>query len=151
MLEIAPYLNENLILFLNSENQRDALESMIGAAFTEKKVLDPEDFLHKVENREKIVSTGVGFGVAIPHAKVQGYDDFFIVIALLKNPIDWKAIDGHPVRIIFLIGGPDDKQNEYLQILSTVTQLVKEETFRKKILTLNSPRAILSFLNSSKG
>ncbi|MFN4173510.1 MAG: PTS sugar transporter subunit IIA [Parachlamydiaceae bacterium] len=151
MLDIAPYINENLILFLNSEKQKDALESMIQAAVDQKKIGDASDFLSKVENREKIVSTGVGFGVAIPHAKMQGYEDFFIVIGILKNPIDWKAIDGHPVRIIFLIGGPDDKQNEYLQILSTVTHLVKEEDFRKKLLTLNSSQAILSFLNSSKG
>lgn len=151
MLDIVPYINENLILFLNSKNQKDALVSMIQAAVSENKILEQADFLTKVENREKIVSTGVGFGVAIPHAKMQGYDDFFIVLAILKTPIDWKAIDGHPVRIIFLIGGPDDKQNEYLQILSTVTHLVKEETFRKKLLTLNSPQAILSFLNSTKG
>ncbi len=149
MLNIGDYLDEQSVLFFNASSQKEALEKMVQGAFDLKKVTDQALFLTKVEDREKIVSTGVGFGVAIPHAKLKGYDDFFILLGILPKGIDWHAIDQHPVRIIFLIGGPDDKQNEYLQILSTLTSLVKEEDFRKKLLTLNSPKDIVNFLSSS--
>jgi len=69
--------------------------------------------------REKIVSTGIGMGVAIPHAKLTSVEDFFIAIGILSKGVQWNALDGGPVRLIFMIGGPDDKQTAYLQILSS--------------------------------
>lgn len=149
MLKIGDYLDENSVIFFQASSQKEALEKLVKKAFDQNKVTDFELFLKKVEDREKIVSTGVGLSVAIPHAKLQGYDDFFIIVGILSKGIDWHAIDGHPVRIIFLIGGPDDKQNEYLQILSTLTSLIKEEDFRKKLLTTNSPKDIVNFLSTS--
>ncbi len=60
--------------------------------------------------REKIVSTGIGMGVAIPTPKLNSVEDFFIAIAVLTHGVEWNALDGGPVRLIFMIGGPDDKQ-----------------------------------------
>lgn len=151
MSNLASYFDERLILFLEASNQKAALKQLIEPLYELKKIEDPVFFLEKVEAREKIVSTGVGFGVAIPHAKVSGTDEFFIALGILKKPLDWKAIDGHPVRLLFLIGGPDDKQNEYLQILSQITSLIKDENFRKNLLTLNSPTDIVNFLRSLLG
>lgn len=88
-------------------------------------------------------------GVAIPHAKLPGYDDFFISIGILQKGVDWHALDGAPVRLIFMIGGPDDKQTEYLRILSSLTYTLKNEELRKKILTLNSPEAIMELLRAT--
>lgn len=98
--------------------------------------------------REEIVSTGIGMGVAIPHAKLHDYDDFFICIGILSKGVDWHAMDGALVRLIFMIGGPDDKQTEYLQILSRLTVALKDEERRKKMLTLNSPDAIIELFEA---
>ena len=70
--------------------------------------------------REKIVSTGIGMGVAIPHAKLPSFDRFFLAVGLqkVKDGIDWDALDGAPVRLIFMIGGPANQQTDYLKILS---------------------------------
>ena len=104
---------------------------------------DKKKFHGAILDREKIVSTGIGIGVAIPHAKLEGYSDFFIVVGVLKKKgVDWNALDGADVKIVFMIGGPDNKQTEYLKILSTLTQAVKDEERRKKILKANSPNEV---------
>ncbi|MGK5593919.1 MAG: PTS sugar transporter subunit IIA [Parachlamydiaceae bacterium] len=143
MIKIAKYLSKNLILFLNASNRDEALEKLVDCIYQDGKLEDRDSFFQAIIEREKIVSTGIGMGVAIPHAKLPGYDEFFIAIGILKKGVDWQAIDHSPVRIIFMIGGPDDKQTEYLQILSGLTLAIKNEDLRKKLLTLNSPEDIV--------
>lgn len=143
MLKISQYLNPNLVIFLNAETRDEALEAMINMLHTRGKLPEKEPFYDAIIDREKIVSTGIGMGVAIPHAKLAAYDDFFIAIGILTKGVDWNALDGAPVRLIFMIGGPDDKQTEYLQLLSSLTLSIKDEERRKKMLTLNSPLAII--------
>lgn len=107
--------------------------------------VNPEEFFAAVMEREKLVSTAIGVGVAIPHAKLEAYKDFFIIMGVQKEPgIPWSALDGNPVRIVFLIGGPANRQKEYLQILSKITFIIKEEENRRKILKAKSPEEIAS-------
>lgn len=106
----------------------------------------PDDFEQAVLEREKIVSTGIGLGVAIPHAKRADQEDFFICCALAPEGIDWKALDGEPCYLIFLIGGPDQKPNEYLQILSQLTALLREDETRKQLLKSRTAEDILAIL-----
>jgi len=140
---IAKYLDPELVLFLGVDKRDAALEFMIEHLYSAGKIVDKQAFYEAIRDREKIVSTGIGMGVAIPHAKLSSYDDFFIVIGILQKGVEWNALDSAPVRLIFMIGGPDDKQTEYLQILSNLTQAIKDEERRKKMLTLNSPKAII--------
>ena len=148
MIKISKYLDANLVIFPEAESRDDALRAMINTLHQNNKIADPESFYEAIIDRERIVSTGIGMGVAIPHAKLPSYDEFFIAIAILQKGIGWNALDGAPVRVIFMIGGPDDKQTEYLQILSRLTFALKDEERRKKLLTLNSPPAIIDLLKA---
>lgn len=146
---IYPYLDPKLVVFLE-ENDRDAvLRSLVDQLDQQKKLKDKEAFFKAILEREKIVSTGIGMGVAIPHAKLPGYDSFFIAVGIHRKGISWDAIDGLPVRIIFMIGGPDNKQTEYLQILSRLTLAIKDEERRKKMLQLSSPEDIISLFRGA--
>ncbi len=142
-MTISNYLDERLIVFLD-ESSRDAVISrLVDALDKAGKLKDKKKFHNAILDREKIVSTGIGIGVAIPHAKQEGYNDFFIAVGVLKKKgVDWNALDGSDVKIVFMIGGPDNKQTEYLKILSTLTQAVKDEERRKKILKANSPNEV---------
>jgi len=131
-------MDPKLVTFFHAESRNEALQAMVQVVNKAGKIHNKEDFLNAILDREEIVSTGIGMGVAIPHAKLANYNFFFISIGILEKGLDWNAMDGAPVRIIFLIGGPDDKQTEYLQILSGLTVAVKDAEIRKKILTLNS-------------
>lgn len=143
VINIVDYLDPRLIAFLDVETRDEAIKTLVTMIHEAGKLQDRYAFYEAIIEREKIVSTGIGMGTAIPHAKLNSYDNFFIAIGILRKGLDWNALDGSPVRIIFLIGGPDDKQTEYLQILSKLTQLIKDDQTRKKMLTLNSPEDII--------
>lgn len=150
MAKIYQYLNSKLITFLKVENRDQAIRELVlllknSNCLKEKQGIFSDDvsFLNAIIEREKIVTTGIGMGVAIPHAKLPNYDHFFMAIGILEKGVDWGALDGATVRLVFLIGGPDDRQTEYLQILSSLTMALKDEDRRKKMLISKSPEEIL--------
>lgn len=143
MTHIFKYMAPELVAFLDVHSRDEALEALVETLDTSGKLHDRQRFYEAIMERERIVSTGIGMGVAIPHAKLSSYNNFFIAIGVLQRGVEWKALDSGPVRLIFMIGGPEDKQTEYLRILSTLTIDIKNEELRKKILTLNSKEAII--------
>lgn len=141
---ISKYLNPKTITFLQSDNRERALRELVGLIESTQKLDDGGAFLQAIYDREKIVTTGIGMGVAIPHAKLPLFDTFFIAIGIHPKGLEWHAIDGMPVRLVFMIGGPDDKQTEYLQLLSHLTLAIKDEERRKKMLQLSHPKDIMA-------
>ncbi|MCB1181472.1 MAG: PTS sugar transporter subunit IIA [Chlamydiia bacterium] len=144
MKYINEYLSKKQIVFLNTDTRDEALEALIDALDNAGKLEDRERFLTAILEREKIVSTGIGMGVAIPHAKLPEYRSFFIAIGIHPKGMTWGSLDGVPVRLVFMIGGPDDQQTQYLQLLSRLTMAIKDEERRKKILQSHSEEAIIS-------
>lgn len=142
-MHIHRYMSTRLVVPLQVTTRDEALQKLVDAVNATGKLTDREAFYQAIIEREKIVSTGIGVGVAIPHAKLPGYRQFFIAIGILQKPIDWDSLDRAPVRLIFMIGGPDDKQAEYLKILSSLTQVIKDEEKRKKIFNLTDPHAMV--------
>jgi len=142
---ISDYLEEDLITFFDAKTQTEALTSLVDLLHDAGKLEDREAFYQAILEREKIVSTGIGIGVAIPHAKLAGYDDFFIAIGIQKaEGMEWNALDGLPVRIVIMIGGPEDRQAEYLNILSMITSAIKGEERRKILLKANTKEEVLA-------
>jgi nitrogen PTS system EIIA component len=142
---ISKYLDTRLVTFLEVMSQEEALRKMIDLLDAEGKLIDKENFFRAILERERIVSTGIGMGVAIPHAKREGYRDFFIAIGIQsKKGIEWNALDGLPVRLIFMIGGPENRQTEYLKILSRLTTAIKEEERRKQLLKATRPEEVIA-------
>jgi len=142
---ISQYLNEELVVFLESESQAEALDALIDQLDAHGNLQDKEAFKQTIVSREQLVSTGIGIGVAIPHAKLAGYENFFIAVGIQKGPgIEWNSLDGMPVNIIFMIGGPENRQTEYLRILSLLTFAIKNEERRKQLLKAVSAEQALS-------
>jgi len=141
---VSKYLSPKTITFLNAEDRAGVLRELVDLLETHHKLDDKEAFLKAIMEREKIVTTGIGMGVALPHAKLPGYDTFFIAIGIHSKGVVWDAVDGVPVRLIFMIGGPDDKQTEYLQLLSRLTLAIKDEERRKKMLQLSHAKDIMA-------
>jgi len=142
-VSISQYLSPDLVTFLEAEERDDALRTLVECLDKAGRLKNKEAFHTAILDREKIVSTGIGMGVAVPHAKLSGYDTFFIAIGIHPKGIPWDALDGVPVRLVFMIGGPDDKQTEYLQLLSRLTLAIKDEERRKKMLQLSKPEDMM--------
>ena len=142
---ISNYLDDLLVSFFDFDDRNAALEELVNVLDDAGKLLDKQTFYKAILEREKIVSTGIGMGVAIPHAKLDGYKDFFIAVGIQNKPgIEWNALDGQPVRLIFMIGGPENKQTEYLKILSRLTMAVKDEERRKKLLKAKTSQEVIT-------
>ena len=149
MIDISKYLDRSLVCFLDVGTRDEAIRAMVDVVHAAGKLEDRQAFYKAIISREEIVTTGIGMGVALPHAKLPSYDQFFICVAILKKGVDWKALDSVPVRLIFMIGGPDDKPTEYLQILSSLTAALRDEERRKKMLTSDSPQQVLDLLTKA--
>ena len=148
-MAISDYLNPKLITFLEAESRNDAVKALVEQVAKESEHIEDSDkFYQAIIDREKVVSTGVGMGVAIPHAKLSSCHNFFVAIGILKKGVNWDAIDAAPVRLIFMIGGPDDKPTEYLQILSTLTMAMKDEERRKKMLQSKDAATVMELFSN---
>jgi PTS system nitrogen regulatory IIA component len=151
-LVLSNYLDKNLIVFLEDKGQDYAISHMVDLLDVNGKLIDKKAFHSAIIEREKIVSTGIGVGVAIPHAKLSsdllGSTGFFIAVGIQKNKgMSWNSLDGSLVRLIFMVGGPDNKQTEYLKILSSLTQAVKDETRRQRLLKCTSADEVIALFS----
>lgn len=144
-MTIGKYLDARQVAFLNVRSRDEALSSLIELLDKCGKLHDKGKYYRAILEREKIVSTGIGMGVAIPHAKLIDYEEFFVAIGIQQTPgIEWNSLDNVPVRLIFMIGGPDQKQTEYLHILSRITMAIKDGERRKKLLNAKTAGEVIS-------
>jgi nitrogen PTS system EIIA component len=146
-VKISNYLESPLIEFLDAGTQNEAIDALIDLLDRAGKLPNQAVFRKAIFEREGLVSTGIGMGVAVPHAKLKGFKDFFIAVGIQqKKGIEWNAIDKAPVRLVFLIGGPDNRQTEYLQILSQLTVAIKDQNLRKVLMNaVSAEQVILAF------
>lgn len=99
--------------------------------------------------REKLGSTGVGRGVAIPHGRLQPLDRVFGVFARLERPIDFDAVDDQPVDLIFLLLAPANAGADHLKALAKVSRLMRDQGLCAKLRGCESREAIYALLNSN--
>ncbi len=133
-VESKPYVS-----FLNVRNKEEAIKKLVSELnLNHSKVFDA------VMQRERVISTGIGIGIAIPHAKIEETDDFHVVIGIFKHDgVDWDAIDHLPVKLVLLICGPQDRHGDYLQLLSKLTKKIKEEETRQALFLAQTEEEVV--------
>ncbi|HDS09597.1 MAG TPA: PTS sugar transporter subunit IIA [Firmicutes bacterium] len=142
-MEIKKYINHDSICFFRDEKSKKViLESMIKMISASGLIPDEEEFKKAIFEREKILSTGIGFGIAIPHAKLSSISDFTIGIGISKQGIDYGSLDEKKVYIIVMIAGPTGRQKDYLSLLSRVLLVLKNVEVRDKILACKKEEQI---------
>lgn len=93
-----------------------------------------EDVLRAVEDRERVLSTGVGLGIAIPHGRSPSMPDLAAVAGKSAQPIEFDALDGKPVQIFFLLVGPERCAGQHVKALSRIARLSRSDGFRQRLL-----------------
>jgi PTS system nitrogen regulatory IIA component len=144
LMRILDYLLESSVLFLDNNNKNEVLASMVAQAAASGLIPEENTFKEAIFERESIMSTGIGLQVAIPHAKLPNIEEFFVIPAILSQDSNWDAIDKKPVRLVFLIGGPTDRQTDYLMILSKITLVIKNPARRKALMAAKDAKAVLA-------
>lgn len=99
-----------------------------------------------VLEREAVLSTGIGGGVAIPHGKTGRVEELVLVAGKTEEPIDFEALDGRPVRLILMLVGPESAAGLHVKVLSRISRLLRNESLRERLLEARTPREFLDEL-----
>ena len=105
-----------------------------------------EEVLDAVMERESVQSTGIGFGVAIPHGRCGAVRELTMVAGVSAEPVPFDSIDGEPVRLFFLIVGPEASAGLHVKILSRIARLVRRDTVRQQLLEAASADAFYNVI-----
>jgi PTS system nitrogen regulatory IIA component len=114
-------------------------------------VVGADEIEQVLAERERLQSTGVGGGVAIPHGSVDRLDRTIGAVLICPSPIDFDAIDGEPVSILFAVIGPKRATGEHLKTLARVSRLLRDEAFRSKLVAARSGREAYALIAAEEG
>ena len=143
-MKISDILNEQLVVTgLKGNSKEEIIDAMIDIVSTSPRVQDKERVRQAIFDREKIMSTGVGNGFAIPHGKTEAVSDIVAAFAVTEQPIDYQSLDAKPVRLVFLLVGKENMVGPHIKLLSRISRLMNKEDFRKRLLAIKSPKEIL--------
>jgi mannitol/fructose-specific phosphotransferase system IIA component (Ntr-type) len=106
--------------------------------------------LGAVEEREAVLSTGIGFGVAIPHARSSAVRELTVVCGVSPVPVPYDSIDGEPVRLFFLIVGPESSAGQHVKVLSRIARLVRREELRQQLCSAGSAQEFYAVLSEAE-
>jgi fructose-specific phosphotransferase system IIA component len=124
---------ENIKVPLTSTTKTEAIGELVNLLADNKAITDPKKVLDSVLDREATRTTGIGNGLAIPHGKCAGTADLVMAIGKAATPIDFQAIDGRPVTLIWLLTSPPDKTGPHIHALARISRLMTIDKFRQAL------------------
>lgn len=128
---------------LEVSNKAEILERLVSSLEGKVSAEESEKILEAVKEREGIMSTGVGKGLAIPHGKTPAIEQTYAAFAVLKEPIEYEAIDHKPVKMVFLLAGPQSSNSLHIKMLSRISRLMNNSDFRNRLLECTSAEDII--------
>jgi len=144
MLELG---DQCIILEMESTSKAEALQELAAAVHAACAGVNQRTLVQVLQEREQVGSTGVGHGVAIPHAKVPGLDRMILCFGRSRRGISFDAADNRPVHLFVQILSPMGMANEYLQTLAQVSQILKEEQNRRLLMQAANKKEIQSIFS----
>ena len=148
-MKLSKFCDESLITFdLQSKNKDEVIEELVDLVSNSNIVQDRDQLLSDIIEREKLVTTGVGYGVAFPHAKTRAVKGIVIAFGRHVGGIDFDAMDHKPVNLFFLIAAPEDAIGAHLNVMARLSYLMKSEENRKKLLEATSPGDVLALIDN---
>ena len=133
----------SIVVGLEVKDKDELLETMVDLAAESGNILDVDEAKERIFEREKLMSTGVGNGVALPHAKTNQITKTVGSFSVLSEAIDYDALDKEPVKIVLLILGKETNVGEHLKLLSSISKLLGKEAFISEILDAETSDEIL--------
>ncbi len=150
-MKISELLDPALIkLEIESKEKREAVKEMVDLMRNCNQIDDLDSFLEDVYAREKLGSTGIGEGIALPHARSNGVKNLVISFGRSLQGVNFDALDANPAHLIFLIGTPKDDVGNYLKTLAQLSRLLKKEYLRKRLLAAESKEDILNIFKEAE-
>lgn len=148
-MKLSKFCDESLITFdLKATTKEQVIEELVELASKSPLVKDGDELLRDIVHRENMVTTGIGYGVAFPHAKTKATKGIVIAFGRSEKGIDFEAMDKKPVYVFFLIAAPEDAIGAHLNVMARLSYIMKSPENRQHLLTVSSPGELLSILDS---
>jgi fructose-specific phosphotransferase system IIA component len=119
---------------LKKSTKTEIIKELVELLDKNKAISNPGGIIEAVFEREKIMTTGVGNGVAIPHCKHKGTRNFAVALGIHYQGIDFESIDKKPAKIIFLLVGPEDQPGTHIKLLSRISRIISKDEVRERVL-----------------
>jgi PTS system nitrogen regulatory IIA component len=146
-MKILDILNEDCIIpELRSQNKREVLEELTGALLNFKANLDKEALVEVLLERERLGSTGIGDGIAIPHGKIQDLDELILSFGRSTRGIEFDSMDGRPTHLFFLLIAPENSAGIHLRALAKISRLLKSAHFRQRLMEAGNREGIFQVI-----
>ena len=140
-------LSPKRVIIKNKYTKIQALNDLIDLISESPQVIDHNLLKEGIFEREKIMSTGIGFGIAIPHVRSDAVTNIVMAVGVFKDGInDYESLDNKSVNIICLLAAKEDQHKEYLNMLSMISARLKESFVRKEIINSNDKKVICNLL-----
>jgi fructose PTS system EIIA component len=150
-MRLTDYLKPEYIqVGLPAMTKDELLDQMIALAAKNPGVHDIEKVRQAILEREKIMSTGVGKGFAIPHGKTDTVDDIVIAFAVTAGPVQYDSMDNEPVRLVLLLVSRENLVGQRLKLLSRASKVMNNEAARNALLNAKSSEEVLAIFHSEE-
>ncbi|PKL83653.1 MAG: PTS sugar transporter subunit IIA [Ignavibacteriae bacterium HGW-Ignavibacteriae-3] len=133
---------EKIIPSMTGITKAEVLDELLDLFKEDERVTDLDDMRNAVLEREKIMSTGVGKGFAIPHAKTNSVNEIVAAFGKLDNPVDFQALDEQPVNIIFMLVGKENLVGPHIKLLSRISRMMNKDEFRENLVNASTSEEI---------
>ncbi|MFH1313514.1 MAG: PTS sugar transporter subunit IIA [Candidatus Eisenbacteria bacterium] len=145
--EIRDVLDPDRVVIIDETSKESALRLMTDVLARSPRIHDRTELARAIFERERLMSTGIGFGVAVPHVRLASVKELVMALGASRRDItDYESLDGKPVRIICMVAAGQNQHSEYLRALAAVSASLKDPAVRESVLTAKSEAAVFELL-----
>jgi len=131
---------------LVAKTKDEVLDELVSLLEKTGKVTDREEFLRVIKEREELGSTGIGYNIAIPHARSKAIKSLVGAFGISREGIDFDALDKEPVHLFFLLGAPQEASGDYLKALATISRFLRRKKARQELMKAETVEEIVKII-----
>ncbi|MDY6935176.1 MAG: PTS sugar transporter subunit IIA [Spirochaetota bacterium] len=147
MKPIVKFTDQKYIKRIKSRDKYKAIAELAHVFSDSNICSNIDELIRALHEREEIMSTGIGFGIAIPHAKIKSVNEITFAIGISKHGIDFDSIDKKPVHLLVLVAAGERQHKDYLKLLSNIMAKLKNQRIKQRIINSNSNKEIINILS----
>jgi nitrogen PTS system EIIA component len=145
-MKILDFLNTETILTELASRDKIGVINELALPVAQISAKDPREIVRVLIERERLGSTGIGGGIAIPHGKLPGLDSLILGFGLSRKGVEFDALDNRPTHIFFLLLSPDNSTGLHLRLLARISKLLKEESFKEDLMNAKDPDDVVRII-----
>ena len=141
---------KSTVVGLEGETKEDIITELVDSLEVGEVIRDRDKVLEAVLEREKIMSTGIGDGIAIPHGKSEAVIKLAAALGTQRRGVDFEALDGEPAYVFFLLVSPANVSGPHIKALARISRLLKNDDFKKRLVAASTTEEIVSVIESEE-